>query len=422
MVTMLLARTVLTMDPTRPILKDAAVIFDTKIIEVTDDPAVIERYARDRAVEVIEGGAHTVVMPGLINSHLHLEFSAQRTELDYGSFMGWLYSVMEKRERLVSACKEACYTRTLESIAASGVTTIGAVSSYGFDLAACADSPLKVVYFNELIGSNPAAADMIFADFVDRLESSFERMSDRLYPAVAVHSPYSVHPVLVRKAVHLAKSRGLPIGAHFMESRSERRWLDSGSGEFKPFFEQFLKSATPVGSAADFLSCFEGVKPLFIHGVHASDEELSTIARMGGTLVHCPVSNRLLGCGRLNLEKVKNREIGYAVATDGLSSNYTLDLFSELRHALLMHEGLDLALLARDLIRSVTEIPARAMGLHTGRLVAGRSADVISFDLPGEVEHERLTYAQVILHAQKMRTVFIEGEPIDIPKEPLDDR
>jgi cytosine/adenosine deaminase-related metal-dependent hydrolase len=401
------------MDPAAPILKDAAVVFDKTVLDVTDDQEAIASYKARSDMTVIDQGAHSVVMPGLINSHLHLEFSAHRTELNYGSFMGWLYSVMEKREALVSGCKEACYARTLEQIAASGVTTIGAVSSYGFDLKACAASPLKVVYFSELIGSNPAAADMIFADFVDRLESSFEKMDERLFPAVAIHSPYSVHPVLVRKAVHLAKSRGLPVSAHFMESRSERRWLDSGSGEFRPFFEQFLKTATPVGSASDFLSCFEGVKPLFIHGVHASDEELSDIAKMEGTLVHCPVSNRLLGCGRLNLEKVKNREIGYAVATDGLSSNYSLSLFGELRNALLMHEGLDLGLLARDLIRSVTEVPARALGLHTGRLVAGRSADIIGFNLPGPIEDDRLAYAQVILHAGAMGVVFVDGEPVE---------
>ena len=412
MVTILHAETILTMDPQRPVLKNAAVIFDSQILEVTDDREVIERYAQSSASEVIEAAPHSVVMPGLINSHVHLEFSAQATQLDYGSFMGWLYSVMEQREALISACDEACYKRTLAQMAQSGVTTIGAVSSYGFDLQACANGPLKTVYFNELIGSNPAAADMIFADFVDRLESSFEYASDRFKPAVAIHSPYSVHPVLVRKAVHLAKSRGLPVSAHFMESKAERRWLDGGTGEFKPFFEKFLKTATPVGSAADFLACFEGVKPLFVHGVHATDEELTRMAQMGGSLIHCPVSNRLLGCGLLDLEKVKNREIPYTLATDGLSSNYSLSLFGELRSALLMHAELDLALLSRDLLRSVTEVAAKALGLHTGKITPGRAADLISFNLPGKVSDDRLLYTQVILHAGQMERVFIDGEPI----------
>jgi len=38
----------------------------------------------------------------------------------------------------------------------SGVTTFGAISSFRADLEVCRKAPQKGIYFNELIGSNPA--------------------------------------------------------------------------------------------------------------------------------------------------------------------------------------------------------------------------------------------------------------------------
>lgn len=407
----LIADTIITMDPARPIVRNGAVVFDENIIEVTDDAKVIERW-KSKA-EVIEGGEHSVVLPGLMNPHVHLEFSAHTTQLDYGNFIGWLYTVMEKRESLIGGCDQTCHETVLADMLRGGVTTVGAVSSYGFDLPACAAAKQRIVYFNELIGSNPAAADVIFAGFVDRLERSKEFDSERFRAGIAIHSPYSVHPALVRKAVSLARTRRLPLSAHFMESKSERRWLDNSTGEFKPFFEKFLKTSSPVTDAAEFLGTFEGVKTLFVHCVQATNEELDKISKMGGAIIHCPVSNRLLGCGLLGLEKVKNREIPYMVATDGLSSNHSLSLFGELRSALMMHEGLDLPLLARDLLRSVTEVAATQLGVNAGRLAPERAADMLVFRLPDTVADTAMLYVQAILHApEQMDDVFVNGERI----------
>ncbi|GHV05379.1 chlorohydrolase [Campylobacterota bacterium] len=407
----LLADMILTMDPTRPLVRNGAVVFDENIVEVTDDQSAIAAW-KDSAL-VIEGGKNSVALPGLINAHTHLEFSANSTDLTYGSFMGWLSSVMEKREKLIAASDRASLDGVLEKMLRGGTTSIGAISSYGFDLESLANAKQRVVYFNEMIGSNPAALDVLFAAFQTRLEKSDEYRNDRFTPGIAIHSPYSVHPVLLRKTIALARSRHAPISAHFMESMSERKWLTSGTGEFRPFFEKLFKLTTPQMSGAEFLEAFADTHALFVHCVRASDEELDTIAKMGSKIVHCPVSNRLLGCGLLSLERLKNREIGFLTATDGLSSNYSLNLFNELRSALFMHEGLDLPLLARDLMRSVTDVAAKALGLNTGRLESDYAADIALFRLPNAVMDDAMLYLHIILHApETMGRVFINGESV----------
>lgn len=411
--TVLLADYILTMDPKNPIVKKGAVAFESKIVAVTSSSDEIESL-KSRAKKVVDLGRHSVLLPGLINAHTHLEFSANRTDLEYGNFIGWLNSVMEKRETLINMCDEECHKRALDLMLKSGTTTVGAISSYGFDINACVDSAQRVVYFNELIGSNPATLDMLHNDFISRYENSTRFNSPFFKAAVAIHSPYSVHPVLLRKVLDFARKRVLPITAHFMESKSERKWLDSGTGNFKPFFEKFLKVAKPITTAEDFLKSFEGTNALFVHAVHATHGELDLIKKMGGSIAHCPVSNRVLGVGLLDLESLKNREIEFVLATDGMSSNRSLNLFDELRSALFMHEGLDLVLLARDLLFSVTSKAGKILGFNNGIIKPEKEADLISFNLPSAVENDTQIFVQTILHApKKMEKIYINGEEID---------
>ncbi|MDR2904993.1 MAG: metal-dependent hydrolase [Helicobacteraceae bacterium] len=402
---------IFTMNEGGDIIRNGAIVIqEGKIARVLSDRAEISG-VKENADEIVDCGENSVLTPGLINSHTHLEFSANAADLDYGTFIGWLSSVISKRENLMKSATEDIMESALDSSLKSGVTAIGAISSYGYDLAVLSSRREKVVFFNELIGSNPVAADAIWASFMDRVERSAEHQSERFRAGVAIHSPYSTHLVLARKAAELAALRGMPLTAHFMESEAERKWLDSGAGVFKPFFERFFNRDAPFCKAIEFLQAFGGAKVIWAHCVWASAEELDYIAGFGGAIAHCPVSNRLLGVGLLNLEAVKNREIDYMVATDGLSSNRSLNLFEELRSALLMHCGLDLNLLARDLLLSVTRTAAQRLQLNCGVIGEGYDADLITFKLPAIPESNEALALHTILHApREMDAVFINGD------------
>jgi RIO kinase 1 len=66
----------------------------------------------------------------------------------------------------------------------------------------------------------------------------------------------------------------------------------------------------------------------YIKPKKAFNDELKQIKNLNGTIIHCPNSNRLLGNSSLNLEYLDG--INLAMGTDGLSSNYTLNLFDEI--------------------------------------------------------------------------------------------
>jgi cytosine/adenosine deaminase-related metal-dependent hydrolase len=399
------ANYIITMNEKNEIIENGEVIFDKKIIKIGKD--------LEKNIKTIDLGKDSVLMPGLINTHTHLEFSANKTSLIYGDFISWLNSVIAKRENLLGDCKNNCYQKAINQMKKSGVVAFGEISSTGLDLDHLKNSDLKVVYFNEIIGSNPAAVDALYQDFLNRLKESEEYKSEKFIPSISVHSPYSVHPLVIKKVLDIAKQKGMVVSAHFMESKAEREWLDNNKGDFKIFFKQNLNQETAVTSSIEFLKQFEDVKAHFIHAVWANEEELQYISSINASIAHCPVSNRLLNTGLLDIERVKNLQIPYSVATDGLSSNYSLNLFKEIRSALLMHTGLHPKYLAKDLIKSVTKNAGEILNLNNGSIEVGKFADLISFKLPKCSTIEDV-YLQIILHINEIEKMWINGEKIEI--------
>lgn len=388
------------------ILRDHGIVFDKTIIAIAPNDQLRTQYP-DQYQELGEG---SILMSGLINSHVHLEFSANQSTLTYGSFMPWLSSVIANRDELINACDESVMQHAIEDMLSSGITAFGAVSSYGFDLNACFSAPQKVVYFNELIGSDPLMADALFGDFQERLFTSQTVKREGFHPAVAIHSPYSVHRVLIQKALAHAKANALRVTAHFMESPSEREWLDENTGDFKPFFENFLKQHHAANTAEDFLSYFEEVPTLFTHVVHAKENELALLQKGSHTVIHCPISNRLLGNGAIDLECLQSHAIPWVCGTDGLSSNYGLSLFEEMKIALFMHHTHDLLTLAYQLWESVTASPAKALGLNCGKIAPHYDADLLVARVDYPINEQLPIH--LLLQPCTIESVYIQGQKV----------
>ncbi|MDD2790094.1 MAG: metal-dependent hydrolase [Sulfurimonas sp.] len=386
------------------LLKNLALAFEKQIIKIAPLEELIKEWPE---AQITQLSKNSLLMPGLINAHVHIEFSANKTQLSYGDFVPWLYSVIENRDELINGCEKECMERAVESMLESGITTFGAISSHAMDLEVCANAAQNVVFFNELIGSQATMADALFGDFIARLDASKSVKREGFYPAVAIHSPYSVHPILIKKALAMVKNEGLKLSTHFMESKAERDWLDKSEGDFKEFFTTLLKQDSCVSDAKEFLAHFNGHNALLTHVVEANDEELETIAEHKHTVIHCPISNRLLGNKTLNIEALNDKNIRWIVATDGLSSNYKLDLFEEMKASLLMHANAPLLDFSQALIRGVTINAAEALGLNSGEIAEGKNADMIVLDLDKEPTNELAIH--LILHRYNVAKVYING-------------
>jgi len=386
--------------------ENIAVAFNEKIEAIDSVEELKSKYPN---AKVIDGGENSVLYAGFINTHVHLEFSANKTTLQYGNFMPWLDSVIANRDELINMCDNALMGKACEEMLSSGVTTFGAVSSFGTELEVCEKSPQKVIFFNELIGSNMAFVDALYNDFLIRVRASQDASKNGIIPAIAIHSPYSVHPIVLKKALEVAKEENLKVSAHFLESQAEREWLEDESGEFLEFFKKYFNTTKPVTTIDEFMQNFDGIPTHFTHAVQANDKEFEYLAKNGHSIAHCPRSNRLLGCGRLPIEKLNKLNIPFSVATDGLSSNNSLNIFDELRSALMMHHLGDLGKLSKLLINSITSTPAKIFNLNSGEIKEGKDADFALIKLPSKPSTLNDIALQTILHTKRVDSVFING-------------
>jgi len=387
--------------------KNYAIAFKEKIEAIGNFDNLKNLYPK---AETIICGENSVLYAGFINTHTHLEFSSNKTTLKYGSFLPWLYSVIANRDELMNSCDDSVIDDAINEMLRCGITSFGAISSLGLDLKACVKAPQRVIFFNELIGSNPQTVDALYQDFLQRFEASSLHKESLITPAVAIHSPYSVHPIVVKKGIALAKSKKAPLTAHLLESQAEREWLDNSSGEFKEFFKNVLNQDKAVTNANEFISSFDGYPTLFSHFVETNSDEVEKIKKEGHFVAHCPRSNRLLGCNRLKIEELIRLNIPFSVATDGLSSNYSLNIFDELRDTLMLHHLGDINLLAKKLIDSITVKAGEALGIDCGEIKEGYFADFAVIKLPQNPLDIKDIPLWTILHTKEADSVYIGGK------------
>jgi cytosine/adenosine deaminase-related metal-dependent hydrolase len=154
----------------------------------------------------------------------------------------------------------------------------------------------------------------------------------------------------------------------------------------------------------------------FAHCVWPEEEEFEVLASGGATVVHCPSCNLKLGSGTAPVAEYLERGVNMALGADGAASNNRLDGWEELRLAGLLSRlrhgppGIP----ALDLFEMATIGGARALGLDAdiGSIEIGKYADLAVLDLrrPHAVGPEDV-YSQLIYSARAadVRLVLVGG-------------
>lgn len=383
------------------ILENGAVAYkNNRIVEVGNFNLLCKKYKNSNITYYQD----SILLPSLINSHIHFEFSKNENIFKYGSFDLWLDSVINNRVDILSdsdwAIKEA-----IKEQKKNGVGIVCAISSYDFDLKLLLDSKLKVIFAIETIGNN----ELDFIDQVlrlsDRLENIFKYKSDLFIPALAIHSPYSVHYKLAEYIVSLAQKYNLLVSAHFLESTFELDWLRRGDGFFREFYKKnFNLDSKPHFTPESFLNLFYDVRVIFTHALYL-DNDLEDLLNKFGSIVSCPKSNLLL-----------SRKMGknYIIATDGKSSNNNVSLLDEMRLAFfekINNSKENIEFIAKDIIKAVTINPARSMAINSGSLIPGNDVDMAIFRFNSLNINNNIS-THFLLHAKEAHRLIINENDI----------
>jgi cytosine/adenosine deaminase-related metal-dependent hydrolase len=370
----------------------------------------------DPAISAVTDLGHVVLMPGLINAHTHLEFSALPKPLGTpgASLPDWIRLVIADRNRGDRKPQAAIAAGLRESLA-HGVTTIGEIAAAPPTFYASAESRPKLLQFQEVIGFSAGRVDSAFDDAQRRLESTSS--SAGLSP----HAPYTVHPLLLERLVRLASTRNVPVAMHLAESREELRLLKTGDGPFRELLEErsmWDREAISTSSRPlDYLKMLaEAPRSLVIHGNYLADEEIEFIAgrRDRMSVVFCPRTHGWFGHEPYPLEVMLQAGVHVAVGTDSRASNPDLRLLAELRSIAIAFPSIAPA----QIVQLGTLNGAMAMGLaeHVGSLTPGKLADFAAMPMN---EAGLNPYEQLLRGPMAPSAIWLAGQRQDPLKATL---
>jgi len=306
-----------------------------------------------------------VAMPGLVNAHTHAAMWALRGLYDRGELPEWLRSVGEAEEGVTAELVYHASRAAVAEMLMGGVTAFVDMYFHPLETARAASELGIRAYTGPVLAGEYGEGK---AREVERVLAGLSRI-EGVGPVVSVHALYSSSPELYRLAAEAASRWGALLATHVSETRDEVYYVKNLHGVF------------PV-ELLDRLG-FLGPRTSLVHLGWVASWELRLIGERGATAVHCPSSNMKLATGGfLPLREMLDAGINVALGTDGPASNNSLDMFREMRMAVLLSRNnyWHTRVGAGDALAMATRNGYRMLGLRGGALKPGYLADIVLLD------------------------------------------
>lgn len=369
----------------------AVLVRGDEIVEVGES----ERLRAAHPEDPVRDFGLAALMPGFIDLHTHLEYSALRGLADDLPYARWKLQVMELEPRLGREdWRDSALRGALEAMQ-SGITTIADITQSGDSVGATALSGLRAVIFKEVQTMEKARVPEV----MERAAADIEEWSsvdhgNRLTVGVAPHSPYSCHPELFRRAADYACETGRPAAIHLAGSREEYDFVKYGSSrlatEVRAEYDGLAPGWLPTGvSPVRYVlqwGLFDVPELLAVHCTQVDDSDIEVLASRDVAVAYCPRCNAKLAMGLAPLAKFLRAGLRVGIGTDSPAATNSMDMFVEMRTGLLLQRavlGEDQWVPARRFVQLATLDAARALRMdeRIGSLEPGKQADIIAIDL-----------------------------------------
>ncbi|HYK19966.1 MAG TPA: amidohydrolase family protein, partial [Pyrinomonadaceae bacterium] len=360
-----------------PIENGAVAVEGRQIAGLGSHAELVERFPEFR----VEALGEAVIIPGLVNTHTHLELTAFRgyLEKEETDFFAWLRKLTVARlERMtpddirVSATWGAC-----EAVRA-GITCVGDASDSGvMSMFALRDVGLRGVVYQESFGPDPKLAAENFEKLKAKAHELRSVETDLVRAGISPHAPYTVCGPQLELIAELAQTERLPLMMHAAESEAEELLLREGCGAFaEGLARRSIAWTAPRVSSIQYLKQVGilDTRPLLAHCIRVDDADIETLKSAGAKVAHCPKSNAKLGHGRAPFAKFIDAGIAVGLGSDSVASNNSCDILEEARFATLLARAGGVRLDADDVFRVAT---------FGNELVEGAQADLAAVSLTG---------------------------------------
>jgi len=356
-----------------------------------------------------------VVIPGLIQAHIHLCQTLFRGLADDLSLEAWLATRIWPLEAAhTEASIHASAMLGAAELLLGGTTAIldmETVHHTGAAFEALEAIGIRATAGKCLMDAPPPASPPALHEPTDKALTESVDLCARWHGAAGGRLRYCFAPrfapsctgPLLRAVSDLAEKAGAMIHTHAAETPLE---LDTVKRETGHDEIAYLDS---VG--------ISGPRAALAHCVWVDNDAIARLARQATNVVHCPSSNLKLGSGIAPIPEMLTAGCRVAIGADGAPCNNRLDAFAEMRLAALIQKprlGPEV-MPAATLLELATLGGARALGLESeiGSIEAGKCADLVVLDLaaPHAQPEPADLISRIVYSAQPsdVRHVIVDG-------------
>lgn len=353
------------------------IVLDGQVSDVFIDGGIIRGIVRAgepvpggdmvSGVEVVDCSGKAAV-PGFVNMHTHAAMSLMRGVGEDLVFSDWIDRIWDVESKID---EEAVYWGTKVAcveMLKTGTTTFN--DHYWFPEAgqlAAAEMGLRPV-------SSYVAIDRNDPDEAEREKEQIQKMYERSlsWPglstfAAGFHAIYSVTEDMIVWTSEFAKKHGLKVHFHLSETRKE---VEDSMRKYGLSPVQYLDRLGVLGPEA-----------IAAHTLWLSEEDIEILGRRKVNCVHNINSNLKLASGyRFLYNELRDAGANVCIGTDGCASSNNLDMLEAMKTSAIVQKAWrddPSAMPLDELVDMATANGARALGLDSGRLVEGASADIL---------------------------------------------
>lgn len=400
---------VMTMNANDDIFTGDILIEDKRIKQMGEH---IEAVDADRIIDA--GGK--VLLPGFVQTHIHLCQTLFRGRADDLSLIEWLKERIWPLEAAHS--EDSVYYSAMLGIGElirSGTTTILDMETVHYTesaFQAILESGIRALSGKVMMDHGtevPLALQENTAkslqDSVDLLEKWHGAAGGRIQYAFCPRFVVSCTEELLIGVRDLSAQYGVMVHTHASENLGEIEMVEAERGMRNVIYLDHIGLAKP--------------NLILAHSIWLDDEEKRIIRDRGVKVTHCPGSNLKLASGIAEIPLLLEQGVAVGIGADGAPCNNNLDMFQEMRLTAYIQKVKHgpTIMNARTVLRMATMGGARVLGLEDqiGSVEVGKLADLQLLDLEDFHVYPSFDadwYSRVVYAATRgdVDTVIIDGQ------------
>jgi 5-methylthioadenosine/S-adenosylhomocysteine deaminase len=402
--------TIITLDGANRIFEGSVAIDQGRIMAV--EPSATSSF--DFAFDDVIDGRGCALLPGFIQTHIHLCQTLFRGAADDLELIDWLKQRVWPME--AAHTPESLYASARLGIAElikGGTTcalTMETVNHTDSVFRAVEESGFRATVGKCMMDQGNGVPDALNEETEESISESLDllkrwngKAEGRIRYCFAPRFAVSCTRELLEHVARLSRELGVMVHTHASENRDEISMVERATGK------RNIEYLRDVGLTAPHV--------VLAHCVHLDDAEMEILRSTGAHVAHCPSSNLKLASGIARVAEMLDRGVSVSLGADGAPCNNRLDMFTEMRTAALLQKVLrgSRALPALAALRLATINGARALGLadQIGSVEVGKRADLQLINLDRLHTTPRPDPISAIVYAAEagdVETVFIDGQ------------